>query len=124
MEIFGIGIQELILVFLVAIIVMGPKDMQKTGKTIGKWLRNIVTSDGWRIFQQTSRELRTLPNRLMREANEELQRAEQEAQNVIGGAARPFAQPVRSQPFRPPEVAGSAPAETPTPNESEPKDNA
>jgi hypothetical protein len=42
--------------------------MQKAGRTIGKWLRRVVTSDGWKLFQQTSREIQTLPNRLMREA--------------------------------------------------------
>ena len=72
MEILGIGTSELLFIVIIAIIILGPKDMQKAGKTIGKWLRDIVTSDGWKMFQQTSRELRTLPNRLMREANEEL----------------------------------------------------
>ena len=72
MEILGIGTSELLFIVIIAIIILGPKDMQKAGKTIGKWLRNIITSDGWKIFQQTSRELRTLPNKLIREANEEL----------------------------------------------------
>ena len=72
MEIFGIGMPELVFIVIIALIVLGPKDMQKAGKTIGRWLRDLVTSDGWKIFQQTSRELRTLPNRLMREANEEI----------------------------------------------------
>ena len=72
MEILGIGPSELVFIFIIALIILGPKDMQKAGKTIGKWLRNIVTSDGWKIFQQTSRELKTLPNKLIREANEEL----------------------------------------------------
>ena len=72
MEILGIGMSELVFIAIIALIVLGPKDMQKAGKTIGKFLRDIVTSDGWKMFQQTSRELRTLPNRLMREANEEL----------------------------------------------------
>jgi hypothetical protein len=72
MEIFGIGTSEILFILVIALIILGPKDMQKAGKTIGKWLRNIVTSDGWKIFQQTSRELRTLPNRLMRDANEDL----------------------------------------------------
>jgi Sec-independent protein translocase protein TatA len=85
MEILGIGMPELIFIFIVAIIVMGPKDMQKAGKTVGKWLRSIVTSDGWKIFQQTSRELRTLPNRLMREANEELEKV-----NKIGKDINPM----------------------------------
>jgi hypothetical protein len=34
----------------------------------------VVTSDGWKVFQDVSREIRHLPNRLMREANlEDLQ---------------------------------------------------
>ncbi len=57
--------------------------MQKAGKTIGKWMRDIVTSDGWKIFQQTSRELRTLPNRLMRDANEELNQIGNELNNTV-----------------------------------------
>jgi sec-independent protein translocase protein TatB len=68
MEILGIGPSELVFIIIIALIVLGPKDMQKAGRTIGKWLRQIVTSDGWKLFQQTSREIQTLPNRLMREA--------------------------------------------------------
>jgi sec-independent protein translocase protein TatB len=69
MDIFGIGPTELAFIILIALIVLGPKDMQKTGRTIGRWLRNMITSDGWRAFRDTSREIRNLPNRLMREAN-------------------------------------------------------
>jgi Sec-independent protein translocase protein TatA len=72
MEILGIGMPELIFVVIIALLILGPKDMQKAGKTIGKFLRDMITSDGWKLFQQTSRDLRTLPNRLIREANEEL----------------------------------------------------
>ena len=68
MEILGIGPSELVFIIIIALIVLGPKDMQKAGRTVGKWLRQIVTSDGWKLFQQTSREIQTLPNRLMREA--------------------------------------------------------
>jgi sec-independent protein translocase protein TatB len=68
MEILGIGPSELVFIVIIALILLGPKDMQKAGRTIGKWLRNVVTSDGWKLFQQTSREIQTLPNRLMREA--------------------------------------------------------
>ena len=69
MDIFGIGPTELVFIILIALIVLGPKDMQKTGRTIGRWLRDMTTSDGWRAFRDTSREIRNLPNRLMREAN-------------------------------------------------------
>jgi len=72
MEFLGVGPSELVFIIIVALIILGPKDMQKAGKTLGKWMRSIITSDGWKMFRQTSQELRTLPNRLMREANEDL----------------------------------------------------
>ena len=68
MEILGIGPSELVFIVVLALIILGPKDMQKAGRTLGRWLRQVVTSDGWKFFQQTSREIQTLPNRLMREA--------------------------------------------------------
>ena len=101
MEILGIGTSELVFILIIALIVLGPKDMQKAGKTIGKWLRDIVTSDGWKMFQQTSRELRTLPNRLMREANDEMNQIGNELNNVSTPAAnKPNnpSNPPRSQP--------------------------
>ena len=76
MEILGVGPQELIFIIIIALIVLGPKDMQKAGKTIGKWLNTLMRSDGWKIFQQTSRELRNLPTNLMREANMDLKETE------------------------------------------------
>lgn len=68
MEVLGIGPSELLFIVILALIILGPKDMQKAGRTLGRWLRQVVTSDGWKFFQQTSREIQTLPNRLMREA--------------------------------------------------------
>jgi len=72
MEILGVGASELVFVVIIALILLGPKDMQKAGRTIGKWMRDIVTSEGWKVFQKTSSELRNLPARMMREANTEL----------------------------------------------------
>jgi sec-independent protein translocase protein TatA len=97
MEILGVGMPELIFIFIIALIVLGPKDMQKAGKTVGKWLRGIVTSDGWKLFQQTSHEIRALPTRLMREANEELHQIGDSLKDV--NAMRPPNpnEPARSQ---------------------------
>jgi Sec-independent protein translocase protein TatA len=72
MEILGVGASEFVFILILALIILGPKDMQKAGKAIGKWLRKFITSDSWKVMRQTSNELRHLPNRLMREANEEL----------------------------------------------------
>ena len=68
MEIFGIGPLELIFIFLIALIVLGPSDMVKAGRTIGKFLRQLVTSPTWRTFTNASKELRHLPNKLIRDA--------------------------------------------------------
>jgi sec-independent protein translocase protein TatB len=86
MEILGVGPSELVFIVIIALIILGPKDMQKAGKTLGKWMRSIITSDGWKMFQQTSRELRTLPNRLMREANEDLNQIGKEINDTVSSA--------------------------------------
>lgn len=92
MEILGVGMSELVFIVIIALIVLGPKDMQKAGKTIGKWMRSIVTSDGWKIFQQTSRELRTLPTKLMRDANEELNQNRRPARERYQGRLNSYRQ--------------------------------
>ena len=100
MEILGIGMPELIFVVIIALLILGPKDMQKAGKTIGKFLRDIITSDGWKLFQQTSRDIRTLPNRLIREANDDLEKVNREIKNAVStpDPARPNPASSRPQP--------------------------
>ena len=73
MEIFGIGASELIFILMIAIIVLGPRDMQKAGRTIGRWLNQFVRSDSWKALQRASQEIKRLPTNLMREANLEMQ---------------------------------------------------
>ncbi len=83
MDILGIGPSELFFIIIIALIVLGPKDMQKAGKTLGRWLNNLIKSDGWKAFQQTSKEIRTLPTKLMREANLETAEMEKEVRNAM-----------------------------------------
>ena len=68
MDILGIGIPELVFIVLIALIVLGPKDMQKAGDVIGKQLRKVVTSPEWRAVKDASKEAQALPNKWMREA--------------------------------------------------------
>lgn len=85
MDIFGIGPTELVFILLLALILLGPKEMEKTGRTIGRLLRDMTRSEGWRAFRDTSREIRNLPNRLMREANiEDLQKDMSEISKDVG----------------------------------------
>jgi Sec-independent protein translocase protein TatA len=121
MEILGIGISELIFIIIIALLVLGPKDMQKAGMTIGKWLRRIVTSDGWKVFQQTSRELRTLPHKLMREANEDLNKIGSEINNAsvsTSGWLDESRIPPRSKP-----VSADAPPKQPAENRIQPPES-
>ncbi len=69
MEILGIGIPELVFILLIAIVILGPKEMKKAGKTIATWLNKIAMSSTWRDIRGASRKISTLPNELMREAN-------------------------------------------------------
>lgn len=76
MEFLGIGPLELFFILIIALIVLGPNDMVKAGRTIGRFLRKVVTSPAWRTVQDTSRELRNLPYKLMRDAGVEELRSE------------------------------------------------
>ena len=76
MNLFGIGIPEILFILFLALLLFGPKDLEKTGRILGRGLNKVVRSDIWRTIQQTSREIRTLPNRLMRETGlDELQKS-------------------------------------------------
>lgn len=68
MEFLGIGPLEFFFIIIIALIILGPKDMVKAGKTIGSFLRKVLTSEGWQTVQAASRELRNLPEKLMNEA--------------------------------------------------------
>jgi sec-independent protein translocase protein TatB len=99
MEFLGIGPSELVFILIIALIVLGPRDMQKAGRTIGKWMRRIVTSDGWKLFQQTSREIQTLPNRLMREAAlDELREVQKDLRQPLDISHRPSEPPAPGTP--------------------------
>lgn len=85
MDILGIGPLELILILVIALIVLGPSDMVKAGRTIGKFLRQIVTSPTWHAVTKTSSELRNLPNKLIRDAGleEDLKEIQDVAKKAI-----------------------------------------
>jgi sec-independent protein translocase protein TatB len=124
MEIFGIGTSELIFIILIAIIILGPKDMQKAGRTIGRFLNQLIQSDSWKIFQRTSNELRNLPRNLMREANMEMMEAEKDLRRVIDPRSNPPASsPSRKQPLSN-EGENSVPESSVKPTENDPDENA
>ena len=95
MEIFGIGPLEVALILLIVLIIFGPKEIEKTAKTIGRSLNKLIHSDSWRIVKQTGQELKDLPNRLIREAN-----LEEIEQTIRGDSTK---EPEKSKPSTPPD---------------------
>lgn len=90
MDILGIGPLEIIFILLIALIIFGPKDIIKASQSAGRFLRKMITSPGWNAVQQTSRDLRNLPNKLMREAGvDELQKELKEDAKSIKDMTKP-----------------------------------
>jgi Sec-independent protein translocase protein TatA len=67
MELFGIGIFEVLLIILIALIVLGPQDTVKAGRNLGRAVRKLFSSEEWRTLLQASKEIRTIPDKLLEE---------------------------------------------------------
>ena len=84
MEILGVGVPEMAFIVLIALILLGPKDMIAAGRTIGRFLRKFLTSPTWQAMRRTGEELQQLPTKLVREAGlEDLQKEIQGVTNQI-----------------------------------------
>jgi len=84
MEILGVGIPEMAFIVLIALILLGPKDMIAASRTLGSFLRKFLTSPTWLAMRRTGEELQQLPTKLVREAGlEELQKEVQSVTNQI-----------------------------------------
>jgi Sec-independent protein translocase protein TatA len=97
---------------LIALIVLGPKDMAKAGGTIGRFLRKTILSPTWVDLQ---RKIRTLPNQLMREAGIEEEDLRMDRLNMREQIRRSMtlnpqesakAVEVQPQPVNPPDTLG------------------
>jgi sec-independent protein translocase protein TatB len=110
MELFGIGPTELLFIILLALIIFGPKDLEKAGRSLGRSLYKLIKSDTWQTLTQTSKKIKTLPDDLIRQAEKEILQ-----EKVDSGAAKSEAWKMdpRSHPQNP------APADPAAPN-SEP----
>lgn len=84
MNIFGIGGWEILIVIVIILLVLGPDDLQKTGRTVGRWINKVTRSEGWMAITMISREIRGLPSRLAREAQLEDLQSQIEPDKQIG----------------------------------------
>lgn len=127
MEILGIGLPELVFIFIIALLILGPKDMQKAGKTLGRWLNQLINSDAWKVVRQSSMELRNLPTNLMRDANLEMRRTDEEIRKAMSENRTTSRHMVSAEPNKidpTPEAQPSAPVKEVHSAESEPRNNA
>ena len=120
MEILGIGPLEALFVLILALLVVGPKDLGKAARSFGRFLNRLYRSEAWSAITQASRNLRTLPNRLAREAAlEELDEARSELHQASQGLGRELGRFGRELKGGPPSTS-ELPAEAPQPGSGSP----
>jgi Sec-independent protein translocase protein TatA len=91
MDLLGVGPLELVFIFLIIFLVLGPNDIAETGKKIGRFLNTVRKSEFWQGVTQVSKEVRTLPNTLMREAQlEETKKELEQDLNEVRQVAKEF----------------------------------
>ena len=130
MDILGIGPLELIFILLIALIIFGPKDIVKASRTVGHFMRKVVTSEGWGALQQASKGMRNLPNTLMREAGIEEEEFKKltgvtdlkEATKDMDNRISPWTTPPSKKESQPEISQGASTSESEIPLEVEPKE--
>ena len=68
MELFNIGPLEFILIILFAVVFVGPERMVKGAYSLGRWINKFVRSPMWKEIMSTSRDIRELPTKIVRES--------------------------------------------------------
>ncbi len=84
MEILNIGPLEFLLILVIALIVLGPRDMVRTGQKIGQFIRKVIQSPAWQQMMNASREIREMPTRLIRDTGLENDLQEIKSNTQIG----------------------------------------
>ena len=114
MDILGVGIPEFTFIIIIAIIILGPKDMVAAGRTLGRLMRKLILSPEWAAIRKTGDELTRLPNRLMREAMlEDLQNELQDPLKAGNVTSRLTEEQANS--IRPSTIVKQAPTEPQNP---------
>lgn len=88
MQVFNVGVLELLFILIIAFIVLGPKRTITTARDAGRWIRNLARSPIWREIVSTSSEIRDLPRKMMDDAElqklvNELDLSAQEVKEIL-----------------------------------------
>ena len=68
MQILNVGPLEFLFVLIFALVILGPERMIDTARAMGKWFYRFTRSSFWASVVDTSREIRELPTKIVREA--------------------------------------------------------
>ena len=68
MEILGIGPLEVLFILVIALLILGPSDMAKAGRSAGEFIGRFMHSPTWHALQRMWSEIRNLPNTLAEQA--------------------------------------------------------
>jgi sec-independent protein translocase protein TatA len=79
MDIFGIGLPEIVFILLLVVIIFGPKDLEKMARTIGSGLSRFIRSDTFRDL----RRIGDLPTEFARKAGLDEFRASVDPTKII-----------------------------------------
>jgi sec-independent protein translocase protein TatB len=71
MQILNLGIWEVFFILLIMLIFLGPDNMMKTARQLGRFVSRMTKSPMWATMLSTSKEIRELPTRIVREAGME-----------------------------------------------------
>ena len=98
------------LIVVIAVIVLGPKGMVKAAREIGLLIRKVVKSPLWRDVMDTSREIRDIPQKIVREAGIEgdLKELRRSTQGTIAKIEKPVFTEL-SKPQKPSEKSATVP---------------
>ncbi|HUF38940.1 MAG TPA: twin-arginine translocase TatA/TatE family subunit [Anaerolineales bacterium] len=64
MDVFGIGLWELLFIGLILLLVLGPTELVTLGRKTGQFIRRIRQSDTWNMVANLALALRNLPKAL------------------------------------------------------------
>ena len=86
MNFLNLGFSEIVFIIIIALIIFGPKNMVKSARDAGVFLRKVVKSPYWQEVWATKRDFDEFPKMLAKEAklNETLESLDHESRNIKG----------------------------------------
>ncbi len=109
MDILGIGMPEIIFILLLVVIIFGPKDLEKMGKTIGRGIFRFINSETFRNLRQIG----NLPTEFLRKSGLDEFRATASSTKVTTSQMPPAVQSLPPASANPEDVVVPVPAHRP-----------